>query len=98
MITNKQLDTIFNGIALLSRHEYWSKELWRQRVEGFENADKADVQNAFIIARLHHSCATFLAPVGCCWAREVSDEHSVDYIKIFQPIFDDYWHWQLEQR
>lgn len=98
MITNKELDAIFDGVALLARHEYWSKELWRKRVKGFEHTDKTDVQNAFLIARLHHICATFLAPAGCCWARKTSDECSSDYIKIFQPIFDDYWNWQLEQR
>ena len=106
-LNDDALDKIATTIALLTRHEYWSKSLWKTREatkDKYKNYDVAEVHNAFLALRLK-KCGIYTTPVGMCWAHNVSgynnDEKSEkvdDYYSDYEDLFKDYRDWQYEQR
>ena len=106
-LNDDALDKIATTIALLTRHEYWSKNLWKTREatkDKYKNYDVAEVHNAFLALRLK-KCGIYTTPVGMCWAHNVSGINDVekaenvdDYYSEYEDLFKDYRDWQCEQR
>ena len=106
-LNDDALDKIATTIALLTRHEYWSKSLWKTREatkDKYKNYDVAEVHNAFLALRLK-KCGIYTTPVGMCWAHNVSGINDVekaenvdDYYSDYEDLFKDYHDWQYEQR
>mgnify|MGYP001772275474 CR=1 FL=1 len=106
-LNDDALDKIATTIALLTRHEYWSKSLWKTREatkDKYKNYDVAEVHNAFLALRLK-KCCIYTTPVGMCWAHNVSGINDVekaekvdDYYSDYEDLFKDYRDWQYEQR
>lgn len=98
-MTDKELEVIANTVAMLSRHEYWNKELWR-KLKDRKKEDKAEVQNAFLTLRLK-SIGIHSSPCGMSWVNiwEDEDKHfSDEYLDQFKDIFEDYNNWCKKQR
>lgn len=54
-LNDDALDNIATTIALLTRHEYWRKSLWKTRKatkDKYKNYDVAEIHNAFLALRL----------------------------------------------
>lgn len=106
-LNDDALDNIATTIALLTRHEYWRKSLWKTRKatkDKYKHYDVAEIHNAFLVLRLKR-CGIYTTPVGACWAHNVSGDNNVekckkvdDYLAEFEDLFNDYCDWQCKQR
>ena len=106
-LNDDALDNIATTIALLTRHEYWRKSLWKTRKatkDKYKHYDVAEIHNAFLALRLK-KCGIYTTPVGACWAHNVSGDNNVekcekvdDYLAEFEDLFNDYCDWQCKQR
>lgn len=97
-ISKDAFDFFFKCIGYFNHYSYFTKELWR-KVKGFEKEDEANIKCAFLSVWVHDTMGINTCPLGCAWSwMNCSDEAYENYIKEFEPIFDDYTDWCNSQR
>jgi len=96
--TQEEARKVAKTIAILSRHDYWNRELWRERVPKHSDDDKADVQNAVLLKMLS-DIGIYAMPFGDSWAHICKDDELPKiYLSRYNDIFDDYRKWCIKQR
>ena len=111
-IKQKQNKKFISAISTIFTHinrNYFSDKLYRDRLKNSHkrNLKKFAKEIEFwddreIIARLISSilydCDIYVVPMGMSWFSECTEEKSEENRLLMQPLFDDYWQWQIEQR
>jgi hypothetical protein len=94
---NDLINATLYAVAKLSRHKYWNRMLWLKLGEWDEN-DKPDVQNAFVLKCIYEETHIPISPVGMSWGYISSEELAKKYFERYDRIWKDYIEWCNEQR
>ncbi|WQJ53880.1 MAG: hypothetical protein [Wendovervirus sonii] len=98
VINEKSMEFFFDANAIFCRYSYFTKQLWR-KVKGFKKEDEAEIKCAFLSVWMKNQMGIVTYPVGSGWCTMNGNIDSFnEYVKKFQPVFDDYQKWYNLQR
>lgn len=94
---NDLIKATLYAVAKLSRQTYWNSMLWLRLGEWDEN-DKADIQNAFVLKCIYETVYIPISPAGISWGYIGDAEQALEYFAQYDRIWEDYIKWCNEQR
>ena len=106
---DKKCIDIVSSIFTHINREYFSKQLYRERMAKSKNKEIKKfakelkyLDDREIISRLFSTIlydnGIYVCPMGMLWFSPCSEELAKENAMKMKPLFDDYWQWQIEQR
>lgn len=109
-ISDKTYDYIAGFIGIWFQRAYFTKELWRERMDGkYKDEQTSHVMAFFFHTWMRNEVGTCSYPVGMAWSNgtgvELSKEEEMmrlesfdAYTEKYEDLLNDYAEWQYEQR
>jgi hypothetical protein len=88
---NRVLNYVGTTICLLSEHDYWKKQLWRN-VGNHKDDREAEIHNAFFAIRIAQM-GVYSTPLAQYWHHTSPEELHKMYYEKYEDIWKDYEKW-----
>lgn len=87
------IDTMCWFIGLcgtFGHYSFFTDKLWK-KVDGFKDADEAEILNAFVCWWARYKFGYLFYPVGCSWATDYPERYDAEDTEFFDSHIGKYW-------